>query len=52
MDQTFIRVKNEGGDFYDKDIRYTTHTERIIYYNTLSKGQLSCLLEKLGGFNK
>ena len=51
MEQIFIKVKNDDR-IIDKDIKNTTHTERIIYYNTLSKGQLCCILEKIGGFNK
>ncbi|HEY5563876.1 MAG TPA: hypothetical protein VIK72_19345 [Clostridiaceae bacterium] len=51
MEQIFIKVLKEGCyDFenhsYDKDIRETTHTERIIYYNAASKGQIINMLEK------
>jgi len=51
MEQTFIKVNN-GEKLIDKDIRDSTLIQRIIYYNSLSKGQIVSLLEKVGCFNK
>jgi len=46
MEQTFIRIK-KGEDFYNKDIKDSTYQERTDWYNSLSKGQIIGLTEKL-----
>jgi len=49
MDQTFIRIKN-GEGYINKDIRESSYAERLEWYNSLSKGQIIQLLEKVGKF--
>jgi hypothetical protein len=51
LDQVFIRVY-DGDRIYDKDIKDSTEVERKAWYDTLSKGQIAHVLEKIGGFNK
>jgi len=47
MDQTFIRVKKANGNYINKDIKDSTYQERYDWYQTLSKGQVMVLVEKL-----
>ena len=49
--QIFIRVK-KGNNFINKDITDSKYSERIDWYNSLSKGQIVNVLEKIGNFNK
>ena len=51
-DPIYIKVIQPGSfDYenhsYEKDIEETTYKERIDYYNSISKGQLFGLLEKV-----
>ena len=46
MEQLFIRVKKENGDFINKDIKDTNYNERVAWYQTLSKGQVIHVLEQ------
>lgn len=52
MEQIFIRVDNENGEFYDKDIRDSTYEERFGYYVGLSHGQIVSILEEVMNLNK
>jgi len=47
MEQIFIRVKKDDGSFYDKDITDSNYKERWDYYNTIGKGQIMSMLEKV-----
>ena len=51
MEQIFIRVK-KGDNFINKDMMDSTPEERNEWYNTLSKGQIMSVLEKVGDFDK
>lgn len=47
MDQIFIKVKNKKGHMIDKDIRDTTGEERLEWYNSSVKAELSIVIETL-----
>ena len=51
MEQIFIKVDN-GEQSIDKDIRDSTYAERVLYYDSISKGQIVSILERVGGFKK
>ena len=52
MKQIFIKIKREDDYSIDKDIKDSTCKERMDWYNTLSKGQIMSVLEKVGEFDK
>lgn len=45
MKQIFIRIK-KGENFYNKDMMDSSSAERMNWYNTLSKGQITSVLEE------
>lgn len=47
MEQVFIRVKNNDGNHYHKDIKDSDVKQRKDYYDTCSKGQIASLLESV-----
>ena len=47
MNQIFIKFRNKKGHMIDKDIRDTTGEERLEWYNSSVKAELSIIVEKL-----
>jgi len=47
MEQIFIKVINERGYIIHKDINLTTESERLTFYNSMSKGEVVGMVEKL-----
>jgi hypothetical protein len=45
-EQIFIKIKDENGSYYNKDINDSTYNERYEYYLTLSKGAIVGLFEQ------
>lgn len=52
MEQIFIKVMGDHGYMIDQDINNCDEEQRRKYYNTLSKGQVVAILEKVGAFNE
>lgn len=46
-EQIFISIKDENGNYYNKDIKNSTYDERYQYYLTLSKGAIVGLFEQV-----
>jgi len=45
-EQISIRIEDENGDYYNKDIKDSTYNERFQFYLTLSKGDVVSLVEQ------
>jgi hypothetical protein len=50
MQQIFISIEKEDGTYRNKDIMESTYPERFAWYNSMSKGQIVGLLEKMVNF--